>query len=147
MLEILGRVVCWQSSEAGIVDIPLTTGGPMHNYKFSKPKDLVLHLGSKSEKTVTSIGDVIKASGADKLFGHAPFLKGVPPPSFALKKDMTFQPKEQSDQLAIQVAMKATKVSLLWVMAVDSTNKVLPKGLAIVTTVQILLKPGEDFVL
>jgi hypothetical protein len=136
-----------ESSEAGVVDAAPTSGGPMHNFKFAKPKDLVLQLGSKSEKTITTIGDVIKASGADKLFGHAPFTKGVPPPSFAVKKEMTFQPKEQADQLAIQAAMKATKINLLWVVAVDATNKVFPKGLAIVTAAQLMLKPGEDFVL
>jgi hypothetical protein len=147
MIETLGCVVCLESSEAGVVDAAPISGGPMHNFKFAKPKDLVLQLGSKSEKTITSIGDVIKASGADKLFGHAPFTKGVPPPSFAVKKEMTFQPKEQSDQSAIQAAMKATKVNLLWVVAVDATNKICPKGLAIVTAGQLVLKVGEDFVL
>ena len=147
MPETLGWVVCLGSSEAGVVDAAPISGGPMHNFKFTKPKDLVLQLGPKSEKTVISIGDVIKSSGADKLFGHAPFTKGVPPPSFAVKKDMTFQAKEQSDQLAIQAAMKATKINLLWVVAVDSTNKIVPKGLAFVTVAQIMLKVGEDFVL
>ena len=147
MPETLGWVVFLGSSEAGVVDSAPTAGGSLHNFKFMKPKDLVLQMGPKSEKTIISIGDVIKSSAADKLYGHAPFTKGVPPPSFAVKKEMSFLPRDQSDQLAIQAAMKASKINLLWVAVVDSTSKIVPKVLAIVSTGQLALKVGEDLVL
>ena len=114
----------------------------LHAFKFTKPKDLVVNYTSK---TVVTLGEVIKSSGADKMFGHAAFTKGVPPPTFAVKKEMMYHPKEA--EIALTVAAKASqKLTLMWAVTCLG-GKISPKGVAIVPSGQITLKSGQDFVL
>lgn len=113
-------------------------------FKFEKPKDLVVDFGTQ---TVVSLGDFIKKYSADKLFGHAPFTKGVPPTSFAAKeKQFRYKPHSSEDAKHMSMALACEKGLFLWLVACTE-GKITPKGLGLLNKSQVIVKTGEDFVL
>ncbi len=113
-----------------------------HVFKFARAKDSVVF-----DKTVTTIGDVIKSSAADRIYGAAAFTKGVPPPTFLFKTPRVYMPTGDSkatQEAALAAAGKcAGKIDLLWeVQCVQ--GRIQPKGLALVTRGQITMKSGQD---
>ena len=129
---------------AGSVDVEANQAitASLFAFHFSKPRVNVVNHGAKS---VTSLGEFIKSENADKLFCHAAFTKGNPPPSFVVKKDMYYH-GPNAEMAAIQAAIASPKLSVLWSVACI-TGKVTPKGVAILPASQIALKAGQDFIL
>lgn len=121
-------------NEARLVD-----GAPA--FAFAKPKDTVVW-----ENTLTSIGEVIKSQGCDRIFGGQTFTKGVPPPTFVNKKHMRYYTKTAQEGNALAAAVKADKVTLHWSVLCQS-GKLVPKGLSVVTKQAITLGEGSDIVL
>ena len=107
-------------------------------FTFSKPRDAVMD----DKKTPTTIGEFIKATGADRLFGGSPFTRGVPPPTFVTKKVMHYWPKAAEERDAL-VAVASANVNILWVV-MEKQGKVVPKGLAVTTKASISLPANED---
>jgi hypothetical protein len=131
------------SFSTGMIDEKHKNEG--HMFKFTKPKEKVLDGTTMVE---TTLGDFIKQSGADKLFAHNSFTKGVPPASFVMKKENRYHPKEGCEsELAIIAAVgKAPKTGLVWVVGCVA-GKVQPKSLALINTCQIVLKGTEALAL
>ena len=94
----------------------------------------------------TTIGQVIQANGVEHLFSHASFAKGLPPPTFVNKKPMFFLPKTKAEEAIVLAAVTSNSVKLIWSVSVTS-NKIVPKCVAIVNMGQIVVKAGEDTVL
>ena len=110
-------------------------------FAFSKGKDLVV---DSSDMSVTTLAEMIKKYNAVQLFAHAPFAKGVSPPSFAIKKKMGFVPKDAEAFNRIRKASEAcAKAHLLWVVQFKD-DKILPKSLAVVTVKQVLVKDADE---
>ena len=127
------------SFSTGMIDEKHKNEG--HMFKFTKPKEKVFDGTTMVE---TTLGDFIKQSGADKLFAHNSFTKGVPPASLVMKKENRYHPKEGCEsELAIIAAVgKAPKTGLVWVVGCVA-GKVQPKSLALINTCQIVLKVTE----
>jgi len=124
----------------GNIDKEEDTSLPL--FKFEKPKELVIEYNTQ---LVMTIGDLIKKNSADKMYHHAPFAQGVPPTCFVAKDSMTrFKPKQLETVEHLRKAAACEKAQLLWSVVV-SKGKLVPKGVALTTKGQIILKPGEDF--
>ena len=123
-------------------DVKETDGshiGPL--FSFESANTLVVDSADPT-KTVT-IGALAKAYKAEKLFAHAPFPKGSPPPKFSRKKDFAFVPSAQGPDAAIlKAAQSASKVRALWSLG-EEGGKLVPKGIVLVSTAAIPAASGD----
>ena len=128
------------------------TGGSAKEANEKASGGFIFAFGSSNSSVIdtddagrpTTIGALIKASGADKLFAHGSFPKGAPPPKFVRKKSFAFVPSDPSgtDARALEAARSASKIRPMWVVGV-SEGKLIPKGVALVTTTAIPATAGD----
>ena len=99
------------------------------------------------KQNVKSISTLIKAVGAAKLFAHAHFPKGSPPPKFIRKKAFHFVPSDPAgtEARALQASHGASKVRRMWMVGPSSEDqtKLIPKGVALVATASIQAGTGD----
>ena len=119
-------------------DVPSTAQGL---FSFESANSLVV---DAADAKVMSIGALAKAKAAAKLFAHASFPKGSPPPKFARKKAFVFMPTDAlgADARALEASLTASKVRRMWVVCVTD-GKLFPKGVALVSTASIAAAAGD----
>ena len=109
-------------------------------FKYEQSKQLCVDFTTKG---VQPLSEIVKASGSDKIFGHVPFPKGAAPAVLVCKKSNAFLPTTE-EAAGLKVAREAgSTVHLLWALSSSTSNKLVPKGVALVTKNQIIVKSGE----
>ena len=109
-------------------------------FTFESSNTLVVDAGDPSKPL--AIGALIKHKQSDKLFAHAGYPKGSPPPKFSRKKEMVFVPSTPEDARALTAAQAATRVRPMWMIA-GQDNKLIPKGVVFVSTASIAAAAGD----
>ena len=105
-------------------------------FGFESCNTLVVEEGDAAK--VMSIGALVEARQAAKLFAHGSFPKGSPPPKCARKKYFTFVPSDTLgvDARALEASLAASKVRHMWIIG-EAEGKLVPKGVALVATASI----------
>ena len=103
----------------------------------------------KAQSTVLTMSNMVKNAYPEAvgLWGFANFAsKGQMPKTLVKKRDAAFFPTGESTLSQAVTAANATKcLGMLIVMRFDDkTNLVTPAGVALVTTSQVILKPGPN---
>ena len=111
--------------------------------KYELTSKLVVY--SKDQSKVIQLGALIKEGKITEVHGYKPFPAGVPPTQFQLAGSgqlwLTGIPEELD---LIQAALPTIPhLKLLWVFAA-SGSKLQPRGLALHSEKQLLLKAGES---
>ena len=112
-------------------------------FGFETTNTLVVSVEEPS-KPVT-LASLIKSYKAEKLFAHAPFPKGSPPPKVTRKKDFAFTPaadESGAEARALAAVASATKTRAMWMVGAEG-SKIVPKGLVLASTCGIPAAPGD----
>lgn len=110
-------------------------------FVFKKASELVVM--PKSDKfDVGSISHFVETTQAAALYQHGKFAAGKSPTSFAVKQKSGYVPaaSESAPLLAtVKGVGSSTTAKMLWVLTLSDGGKLVPHGLALVVTKQIVI--------
>ena len=88
---------------------------------------------------VVSLGAYIKQAGAEGLYQHSKFAKGVAPSGFVPKKPSAYTHSDDSCEKVWASVKGKGEYQMLWFVRLEG-GKILPNGVALVNSKQIIAK-------
>ena len=115
------------------------THGPTH-----PPTDPPIHPTTRYAGQVTTIGKVIKNTKCEVVYQHGKFTAGEPPAVLAAKKVLVYIPVDGEPFARALAAVRDSKqMTMLWEVTVRG-QRLEPAGPVVLTSKQLIVKPGEE---